>query len=215
MAGALEQAMRYYPYVFHPITVVGGGTLLLVYDEWDRQDATRSTLWRRIAGFLGAGLLALVPTVAYFGVVGANPIQATVGNDWTMDALVAAGLFIGGATTWYLWRRFDWGSIVPGAMVALVAVTVPYSLLSPFWNISGHVIISLMPVLYVVLVARRYWPLLAVPVVMVPNRIVLDAHTWAQSIGGFLVAATITIGLYWRQNDRSLRPNPATTTLLD
>ena len=132
-----------------------------------------------------------------------------------MDALVAAGLFIGGTATWYLWRHFDWGQFVPGAMVALVAVTVPYSLVSPFWNISGHVIISLMPVLYLVLVARTYWPLLAVPVVMVPNRIFLDAHTWAQSIGAFLVAAAITIGLYWRQNGGSLRPNPETTALLD
>ncbi len=211
----LEQAMGFYPYVFHPITVVGVSILFFIYYEWARQDGARSTLWRRMGSFLGVGLLALVPTVVYFVAVGANPIQATVGNDWMMDALVAAGLFIAGTGTWTLWRRFDWGQLVPGMMVALVAVTVPYAVLSPFWNISGHVIISLMPTLYVVLVARRYWPILAVPVVMVPNRIFLDAHTWAQSIGGFLVAAALTIGLYWRQTGGSLRPNPEATTLLD
>lgn len=207
--------MTYYPYVFHPITVIGGCVLLLVHHEWARQGAERSALWRRVGAFLAAGLLALVPTAAYFAVAGAGVVQSTMGNSWVMDALVASGFVIAGVTTWYLWRRSDWGEFVPGAMVVLLAVTVPYAALSPFWNISGHVISSLMPVLYLTLVARKFWPLLAIPLVMVPNRIVLDAHTWSQSIGGFLVAAVITVGLYWRQNDASLRPHPDVTSLLD
>ena len=47
-----------------------------------------------------------------------------------MDALVAGGPFIAGVATWYVWRRFDWGPLVPGAMVVLVAVTVLYVALS-------------------------------------------------------------------------------------
>lgn len=211
----LSQAMTYYPYVFHPITVLGVGILLLIHHEWARQGVDRSALWRRIGSFFGAGLLALVPTVAYFAVTGADPIQSTMGNSWLMDALVAGGLFIVGVATWYVWRRFGWGQLVPGVMVVLVAVTVPYIALSTFWNVSGHVIISLVPALYLTLVDRKYWPLLAVPVVMVPNRIFLDAHTWAQSIGGFLIAAAITLGLYWGQTRGSLQPNPELTTLLN
>jgi membrane-associated phospholipid phosphatase len=147
--------------------------------------------------FLGTGLLALGPTVAYFAVTGADPVQATMGNSWAMDALVASGLFITAGVTWFLWKRFDWGSIVPGAMEALAAVAVPYAVLSPVWNVSGHVIIALMPTLYLTLVDRKFWPLLAVPVVMVPNRIYLGAHTWTQAIGGFLIATVVVMGIYW------------------
>jgi membrane-associated phospholipid phosphatase len=210
---ALSQAMEYYPYVFHPITVLGAGILLLVHYEWARQDADRSALWRHVGGFLGAGALALVPTVAYFLVTGADPVQSTIGNSWAMDALVASGLFIAAAATWYLWRRFEWGDLVPGAMVTLAVVTVPYAVLSPLWNVSGHVIVSLMPTLYLALVDRKFWPLLVVPVVMVWNRIYLGAHTPAQAVAGFLVAGGITLGLYWVQTGGSLRPRPESTTL--
>ncbi|WP_135305457.1 phosphatase PAP2 family protein [Haloarcula amylovorans] len=209
----LSQAMTYYPYVFHPITVLGVGILVLIHHEWTRQDGDQSVLWRRVGGFLGVGLLALIPTVAYFGITGANPIQSTMGNSWRMDALVAVGLFIAGVGMWYLWRHFDWGQLIPGAMVVLIAVTIPYIALSPFWNVSGHVIISLMPALYLALVDRKFWPFLAIPIVMVYNRIFLDAHTWAQSIGGFVIAAAIILGLYWLQTDGSLRSEPESTTL--
>ncbi len=212
--GLLARAMTYYPYVFHPITMVGGGVLLLIRHEWARQDIARSALWRRMVSFLGAGLVALAPTVAYFAVAGSGIVASTMGNSWVMDTLVASGFVIAGVATWSLWRRFEWGELVPGAMIALLAVTVPYAALSPLWNVSGHVISSLMPVLYLTLVDRRYWPLLAIPVVMVPNRLFLNAHTWPQAIGAFLIAATITIGLYWRQNDESLRPDPEATSLL-
>ena len=143
--GLIYQVMQYYPYVFHPITVLGIGLLVLIHHEWVRQNADRSALWSRIKGFLGSGLLSLIPTVAFFLITGQNPVEATQGNSWQMDALVASGLFIAASITWYLWQRFDWGSIVPGAMETLVAVTIPYIALSPVWNVSGHVIISLMP----------------------------------------------------------------------
>jgi membrane-associated phospholipid phosphatase len=204
--GLVSQTMEYYPYVVHPITVLGVGVILLIHHEWARQNEGRAALWRHLGAFLGVGLLALVPTVAYFAIVGGSVMEATKGNSIVMDALVASGLLVAAGVTWYVWRRFDWGVLVPGAMQALAAVTVPYVVVSPFWNISGHVIISLMPALYLTLVDRKFWPLLVFPVVMVPNRIYLDAHTWAQSIGGFLVAALIVVGVYWVQASGSLRP---------
>ncbi|WP_247729500.1 phosphatase PAP2 family protein [Halovivax limisalsi] len=210
--GPVSQTMEYYPYVVHPITVLGVGIVLLVHHEWARRDLDRSVLWRRIGAFAGIGLLSLAPTVAYFLVVGGGVLEATGGNSVVMDALVASGLLIVAGLTWLVWRRFDWGPLVPGAMQALAAVTVPYALVSPFWNISGHVIISLMPALYLTLVHRRFWPLLAFPVIMVPNRIYLNAHTWEQSIGGFLVAALVVGGVYWVQASGSLRPELGTTT---
>ena len=211
--GLLQQANQAFPYVFHPITVLGVGILVLIHHEWARQGVDRSALWHRVGGFLGAGVLALAPTVAYFLVTGRDVIQATKGPGWTMDALVAVGLFIVAGVTWYLWVRFDWGELVPGAMQALALVNLPYAALSPFWDISGHVIIALMPTLYLTLVDRKFWPALLVPVLMIPNRVTLNAHTWAQSIAGFLVAAAVVVGLYWVQTGGSLRPEPESTAL--
>lgn len=198
--GMVSLAMQYYPYVVHPITVLGSGILLLVYYEWRRDDTDRATLWRRVGGFLGAGILGLVPTVAYFLLQGGGIVQSTQGNSWQMDALVGGGILIAAAVTWTLWRRFEWGRLVPNALEVLVAVTVPYLLLSPVWNISGHVTLALMPTLYLTLVDERFWPSLVFPVVMVFNRVYLNAHTWAQSVGGFLLTAVLVVGLYRFQN---------------
>lgn len=209
----LSQAMRYYPYVFHPITVLGVSILVLIHHEWARQGASRGMLRRRVVAFLVVGLLALLPTVAFFLISGSGVFQATQGNGWQMDSLVASGLFIASAVNWVVWRHYEWGPLIPEMMVTLAAVTVPYVALSPFWNVSGHVIIALMPTLYLTLVNRKFWPLLAVPIVMVPNRIYLEAHTWPQTLGGFAIAAVITAGLYWIQAGGSLRTDPEQATL--
>ena len=207
------QAMKYYPYVFHPITVLGVSFLVLIHHEWALQDADRSTFWHRIGGFLCMGLLSLTPTGVYVVVTGRGPLKVTQGNTWQVDALVASGLFIAAGGTWYLWTRLDWGPLVPGAMEALAAVTVPYMALSPFWNVSGHVIIALMPTLYLTLVDRKFWPLLAIPAIMVPNRVIVDAHTWAQSIGALLITTVLVIGVYWFHTDKPLRPGSRSTIL--
>ena len=188
--------MEAFPYVFHPITVLAVGVLTLIYLEWRQGDGAGAPLWRRVAGFLGAGLLSLVPTGAYLLYTGSGALTITKGNAWQVDALVASGLLIAAGVTWWLWRRYGWGRLVPDAMETLAAVTVPYIALSPVWNVSGHVIIALMPALYLTLVDRRFWPSLAIPVAMVPNRVYLDAHTWAQSVGGFLIAAVVVLVLW-------------------
>ena len=204
----LETAMRYYPYVFHPVTVLGVGILLLVHHEWARQDVDRSALWRRVGGFLGAGVLSLAPTAAYVLATGKRPLAVTHGNKWQVDALVASGIFVAAGVTWWLWHRYDWGDLVPGAMQALVLVTVPYAALSPFWNVSGHVVVSLMPTLYLTLVDRKFWPTLAIPTVMVYNRVYLNEHTLAQSVGALVLTVVLVVGLYWVQTGGSLNPEP-------
>ena len=196
---ALQVAMRYYPYVFHPAVCIGVATLLLIHYEWRRQDADRSSLRHRIGTFLAAGLLSLAPTGAYAVVTGSGVMKIMQGNAWQVDALVASGIAVAAAATWVAWRRFDWGPLVPGSMVALVAATIPYIALSPVWNYSGHVTMALMPTLYLTLVDRKFWPTLAVPVVMVPNRIVLDAHTWFQTVGAFAITAAVVVSVYWWQ----------------
>ena len=205
------QAATYYPYVFHPITLVCLGVVLLIHHEWARQDADRSALYRRLGAFAGAGVLSLVPSAAYIFVTGKGPLAVTQGNSWQVDALVASGLFVVAGTLWAAWRRYDWGPLVPGGMAALALVTVPYIGLSPVWNISGHVILSTWGPLYLTLVNRKFWPLMVIPVLMVPDRVIVNAHTWAQSVGAFLLAGVLIVGLYYVQTDGSLRQEPATT----
>jgi hypothetical protein len=188
--------MRAYPYVFHPGVLVGAGALIVVHREWERHGAERSALYRRAVGFLGAGILSLLPTAAYVAATGQDPYQVTQGNAWQVDALVAGGILVAAGTTWLIWRRYGWGDLVPGYAEALALVVIPYILLSPFWNISGHVILATAPTVYATLVERSYWPTLAVPAVMVPNRVYLDAHTWAQSVAGLLLAAALVVGVY-------------------
>lgn len=98
--GLFYQAMTYYLYVFHPITVLGVSFLVLIHHEWARQNDDRSMLWRRIGGFLRAGLLSLIPTAAYVVVTGKRPLKVTQGNAWQVDALVASGLFIAAGVMW-------------------------------------------------------------------------------------------------------------------
>lgn len=77
--------MGYYPYVFHPITVLDVGIIVLIYHEWRLQDADRSALWRRIAGFLGLGVCSLVPLAAYMLVTETGSMETIRGtrDRWT------------------------------------------------------------------------------------------------------------------------------------
>lgn len=209
----LGRAIDLYGYVFHPITVIGLGALLLIHYEWADQSAGRSTLWKRWGAFLGAGVLALVPTVAFFVLQRGTLSKAFSGSSWKLDMMVAAGVFIGATVTWAVWRQYDWGDLVPGGMAALVAVIPPYAVLSPFWDISGHVIFALAPTLYLALLDRKFAPLLAIPVVMVPTRVIVNAHSTLESVAGFVVAAAIVVAVYlWRSPDSDSEPAAATAS---
>lgn len=203
----LSLLMRYYPYVFHPGVMVGGAMMVLMYIERTWMGADRASLRKRYATLALVGTLSLVPTLAYMLVTGQGPVETMQGNAWQVDFLVAGGMALVAGVLWYLWRRYEWGTLVPGAMEALVAVTIPYVALSPVWNISGHVIFATMPTLYLVLVDRRFWPLLLIPLIMVPNRIYVEAHTWAQAIGALLVTAALVVLvhlIYERRRDESV-----------
>ena len=197
--GAFDLLMKYYPFIFHPGVMVGGGTLLLIHTEWGRQDAPSSVLWKRIGVFAALGLLSLVPTLAYMLVTGSGPMETMQGNTWQVDFLVGSGFALVAGAMWLTWRRLEWGRVVPRAMTALAAVVVPYVGLSLVWNVSGHVIAALTPTLALVLVQRRYWPLLAIPILMVYNRPYIGAHTWAQAVTGFVVAALIVLAVFPRR----------------
>jgi hypothetical protein len=210
LVSAFSVAMQYFPFVFHPVVLVGGGFLLVVHTEWRRQDVSRDHLRKRLGVFAVAGVLSVLPAAAYMLVTGQGPMETMQGNAWQVDAIVASGLAVVAGAMWVVWNRYEWGHLVPRAAVALAAVTVPYVTLSPFWNVSGHVTLAVVSTLSVVLVERRFWPLLVVPAVMVVNRPYVDAHTWAQSIGALLIATAIVVAVFRRQLGTTGR-SPSTT----
>lgn len=199
--GLLDTVMQLFPYVFHPSTLLGAGLVTLIYYEWNRQPVDTGELWKRLGGFALAGVFALLPTVVYMTVTGQGIMETTQGNAWQVDWLVAGGVIVTSTVLWILWQRFDWGPLVPKAAVALVAATIPYMVASPFWNMSGHVTMALFPALYLTLVDRKFWPTLVIPVVMVPNRLYLDAHSIDQAIGGFVITAAVVVAVYKLRGD--------------
>jgi hypothetical protein len=209
--GAFSVAMEYFPYVFHPILLVGGGLVLLIHTEWRRQDVSRDRLRKRLGVFAIAGVLSVLPAAAYMLVTGQGPMETMQGNAWQVDAIVASGLAVVAGSLWVVWNRYEWGRIVPRGAVALAAVTVPYVGLSPFWNVSGHVTLAVVSTLSLVLVERRFWPLLVVPAVMVVNRPYVDAHTWAQSIGALFIATAIVVAVFRVWPDVAETSPPTTT----
>lgn len=207
-SGLLDTAMRWFPYVFHPTTLLGAGLVTLIYYEWNRQPVDAGELWKRLGGFALAGVFALLPTAVYMLATGQGIMQTTQGNAWQVDWLVAGGVVVTATVLWILWAHFDWGPMVPKGAVALVAATIPYMIASPFWNMSGHVTMALFPALYLTLVDRKFWPTLVIPVLMVPNRLYLDAHTTAQTVGGFVITAIVVVAVYkLRGSGREELPN--------
>ncbi|MDY6778441.1 MAG: hypothetical protein SVU32_07260 [Candidatus Nanohaloarchaea archaeon] len=92
---------------------------------------------------------------------------------------------------WLLWTWQDWDRPVTRYASYLGLLSAPYLLISPFWNISGHVTFTAGPSLFLTWYDRRMAPLLIIPLIMVVNRPFLNAHTWLQSIGGLLLASGV------------------------
>ncbi|WP_137287095.1 phosphoesterase [Halorussus salinisoli] len=188
----LREFMRIYQYLFHPGVVLAVTLLLLVYREWATDRTHVRSLVVRIGTLLGVELVAVVPLAVYLLVRKPPVTRLTAGSDWRINLVTAVSLLVGGALLWYVWSANSWGATVSTAGVAVSLTAVPYALVAPVWNVSGHVTFTLVPTLLLALSDRRFWPLLSIPTVMVLNRPVLGAHTWLQSLGGLALG---TVGV--------------------
>lgn len=188
----LQTIMRVYQYLLHPGIVLAAVLLFLVYREWAVDDAGFRGLVVRVGTLLGIELVAVAPVGLYLLARRPSVTRLTAGSDWRINLVTAASLLVGGGLVWYVWSANGWGESVGGAGAAVVATAVPYALVAPVWNVSGHVTFTLVPTLVLALTNEKYWPALAVPLVMVVNRPVLGAHTWLQSLGGLALG---TVGV--------------------
>lgn len=177
----VEGAARAYSTVFTPeLFVLLCGVLLVGYEWHHRPGRTRGDLGARL-GVLAVGWL--VGLAIYLGVrIGAGPIPK-----WVQDATGSVGLVVGLSLIWGAWRYLDWGRLVPPFAGLLVAVSVPHLLITPFWDVSTHVLYAVVPAGTLAVVDRRFAPLLVVPAGMVFARPLAGVHTWPQSLGGLVL----------------------------
>ncbi|QIO24696.1 hypothetical protein [Haloarcula sp. JP-L23] len=185
----LTDIAKTYSAVFAPELFVLLCSVLVIGFEWHRDSARSSAgLTARLAVLgLGWGIAFAI----YQGV----PLAVETVPEWGVDATGSAGLGIGILVIWFVWRRRNWGAIVPEYALLLVAATVPHLLITPFWDISSHVLYALVPAGYLLFVDRRFVPLLAVAVGMVFARPLAGAHTWLQSVGGVALSVALLLAV--------------------
>jgi membrane-associated phospholipid phosphatase len=195
----LREVMAVYQYAFHPGVVLAASLFVLAYSGWSRDHTGVGSLGVRIATLVGVELVAALPVALYLLVRRPPVLRLTAGTDWRINVVTAASLVVAGTLLWFYWSAKPWRSEVATAGLALVATAIPYGLLAPLWNVSGHVTFTVVPTLLLALADRRFWPLLVIPAVMVVNRPVLGAHTWLQSLAGLgLGTAGVLAARRWR-----------------
>ncbi|QLD86875.1 hypothetical protein HWV23_14455 [Natronomonas halophila] len=198
----LTDLARTYSAVFAPEFFVLLCSLLVISYEW-RTESERS-----LPGLgLRLGVLGLGWAVA-FAIYQGVPLVVGGLPEWGTDFTGSAGLGVGILVIWFVWRRRDWGDLVPAFSLLLVGVTVPHLLITPIWDVSSHVIYAVVPAGYLLFVNVRFVPVAVIAVGMVFARPLAGAHTWLQSVAGLLLSVVFLLGLVrfgslpeWRVSD--------------
>jgi len=179
------ELMEIYATVFNPIYYMLFCALIVVY-----HDAKKTgQLMKGVVVTLTAYMIAYATYSTWYFLPPAP--------QWVEDFLAVSGLMLGVLIAVLALRKKIFDGIIREAIYIIVALSIPYMAISPFWNISGHVAYTTAPTLYLISLDRRFTLLIVIPLIMVVNRPVVGAHTVAQSIAGFLLAAIIVlIGTY-------------------
>jgi membrane-associated phospholipid phosphatase len=158
--------------------------------------SSRWGLLARLAVVAGAWALA-------FAIYQSVPFVFEQTPQWGDDLFGGLGLAAGFACIGLVWRYRHWGRLLPEFAALLIAVTTVHSVVTPFWDVSSHVLYAATPAGYLGVVDRRFAPLVVVPLGMVVSRPLVGAHTWFQSVAG-LVLGALFVAAFVR-----IRPKPA------
>ncbi|MFC6728481.1 hypothetical protein ACFQDG_07495 [Natronoarchaeum mannanilyticum] len=192
----VETIARTYSEAFTPEYFVLLCTIaVLVYEVRSARDPELRDFGPRV------GVVALGWAVAFAIYEGAPSLFGTVPS-WGPDFTGSLGLGVGITLIWGVWRVQQWGRRVPEFSLLLVAATVPHLLVTPFWDVSSHVLYAAVPAGYLAFLDRRFAPALVVALGMVVARPLAGAHTWPESIGGLVLAGLVLAGFAYR-NDRT------------
>lgn len=189
----IESLADTYSAVLAPELFVLACSLALVGYEWRALPGHE----RSLAG-LGArvGVLAAAWGVAFAVYQGVPALLGPL-PAWGTDVTGSLGLGVGLCLIWWVWRAREWGPLVPELAALLVVATVPHLFVTPFWDLSSHVLYAAVPAGYLALVDRRFVALLVVPLGMVASRPLAGAHTWAESVAGLALGAVVLLGHQW------------------
>lgn len=195
MATPIEQFMHAFDVVFHPLSVAVGAVLILVVYEWRRNSDDPVQLGKRLGVLVVVIAAGRLPELAYILYLPIGFEKATTNPPWYVDVVTVLGFGLTAAGLWAVWRYLDWGRILPGGAVVIIATLAPYGAIAPFWDISGHVTFNTAVAVYLTAVDRRFAPAFLVAMVTIVNRPFVGAHTWLQSIAGFVLGLAVAGGV--------------------
>ncbi|KAF5422528.1 MAG: Membrane-associated phospholipid phosphatase [Candidatus Methanocomedens sp.] len=182
------QIMLFYKDAFDPKYFLFLSFILIVFYDWKNQTKEIKYFFERIAVISISYIVALIIVdLIMMQIVGRSSSYPQYLEDYSN----LAGLMLGLALSIALWKKFKFGKEFLHAAFGLLAVSIPFAVISYFWNISGHVTYTAAPVTYLVLLDRRLLLLYVIPVVMVFNRPYVGAHTPLQSISGFILGTAL------------------------
>jgi len=179
--------MLLYQDVFNPIFFLLLCAFIVIYLDWKIAGGKLTT---RIITVIGSWIVAYTIYRMYFVLFPESP-------QWIEDLFAVAGLIIAASLTYYIWKKKNYGKEMIGAIVATVSVVIPYTLISPFWNISGHVAFTTAPVVYLYTLDKKFVWLFFVPIIMLVNRPVVNAHTIEESVCGFILGLLALTGTWY------------------
>lgn len=201
----LDTFMQTFEAVFHPLWVATATVLILVLYEWRRHSGDLVQLGKRVGVVVVLIALGRLPALGY---VLLSPIgfqKALTNPPPAVDVVSVIGVALTAVALWAVWRYFDWGRLVPGGAAVLLGTLVPYIAIAVFWDISGHVTFDTSLAVYLFAVDRRFAPVFLIPLVAIVNRPYVGAHTWLQSIAGFVLGLVVTGGIIVFLLDETLR----------
>lgn len=182
------QIMLFYKDAFDPKYFLFLSFILIVFYDWKNQTKEIKYFFERIAVISISYIVALIIVdLIMMQIVGRSSSYPQYLEDYSN----LAGLMLGLALSIALWKKLKFGKEFLHAAFGLLAVSIPFAVISYFWNISGHVTYTAAPVTYLVLLNRRLLLLYAIPVVMMFNRPYVGAHTPLQSISGFILGTAL------------------------
>jgi len=177
--------MLLYQDVFSPIFFMLLCALIIIYMDWKNSGGS---LTLRIITVAFAWITGFLIYRLYFVVFPYGSEQ------WIEDMFAVAGFLASIAIVLVVWKLKKYGVETIGAILSAITVLIPYTIISPFWNISGHVTFTAAPVAYLAAIDRKWAWLFIIPILMVVNRPIVGAHTVEESVAGFLLGLLAIVG---------------------